>query len=354
MRNLVSFVQRDSGAEVLVVTNMWPEPERPVYGIHVERQVDSLIEAGVRCDVLYLRGYASPLAYPFAAAIFLWTSVAWRGRYRLVHVYAGETALPARFHFGTPMVVSYCGDDVLGDRRGDGTISWKSRTRAGVLRVHSRLFTRTITKSGVMEGVLPRSVRRRNAVIPNGVDVSLFRPLPRDEARAALGWADGERVALFAATKPESPAKRLSLAREACELAADVIGPVRLYVASGVDPKAVPLLMNAADCLLVTSAVEGSPNVVKEALMCNLPVVATPAGDIEELLAGVTPSWLCAPSPQELAAALVSCLETRRRSNGRAVAAGLAEEVIAERLLSVYRDASGGGVAGARLPGVPR
>ena len=349
-RQLIALTHHDPGADVLVVTNMWPEPERPVYGIHVKRQVDSLAESGLRCDVLYLRGYLSPLAYPLAVATLLWTSFAWRGRYRLIHVYAGETALAARFHVGTPMVVTYLGDDILGDRRADGTISLRAELRARILRAHSALFTRTITVSGAMENVLPRRARRRNAVIPQGVDPSLFRPLPRDEARAALGWATDERIALFAATKPESPAKRLWLAREACDLAADAVGPVRLEVAADIDPETMPLLMNAADCLLVTSAVEGSPNVVKEALMCNLPVVATPAGDIEELLAGVEPSWLCAPNAQELAAAVVSCFETQQRSNGRAVAARLTEQVIAERILAVYRDAAGDSALGARLP----
>ena len=67
MDGLVAFVRTDPGADVLVVTNMWPEPDRPVYGIHVQRQVESLVRAGLRCDVLYVRGYRSALAYPLAA-----------------------------------------------------------------------------------------------------------------------------------------------------------------------------------------------------------------------------------------------------------------------------------------------
>ena len=103
---LVSFVQRDPAPEVLVVTNVWPEPERPVYGIFVQRQVESLRRAGLRCDVLYIRGYASVLAYPLAAVELGLSSLTWRGRYRLVHAHAGEAALAARFHVGTPMLVS--------------------------------------------------------------------------------------------------------------------------------------------------------------------------------------------------------------------------------------------------------
>lgn len=333
MTRLVQFVVRDPGADVLVVTNMWPEPSRPVYGIFVQRQVDSLRARGLRCDVLYVRGYASAYAYPIAALRLALSSVAWRGRYRLVHAHAAEAALAARFHVGTPMIASYVGDDVLGDRDGHGELTNDARLRTRLVRAHSQLFTATITKAKAMEDVLPRRTRRRNHVIPNGVDRELFRPLDRAEARARLGWDADEPVALFAATKPHSPAKRLWLAEAACARAG-----FRLEVASGVDPALMPVLMSAATCLLVTSAVEGSPNAVKEALMCNLPVIATAAGDIAERLDGVEPSWICAPDEQELAAALAALAEDPRRSNGRDAAAELDEGRIAERLLRLYEE----------------
>jgi glycosyltransferase involved in cell wall biosynthesis len=329
---LVAFVHRDPKAEVLFVTNVWPEPERPVYGIFVQRQIESLRAAGVRCDVLYIRGYASSLAYPLAALRFLLSTVTRRGRYRLIHAHAGEAALAARFHLGTPMVASYFGDDLLGDRDERGELSSTARLRTTLVRLHSQLFAATITKSREMEAVLPARARRRNHVTPNGVRSDLFQPLPREEARRRLGW-DDRFVALFAATKPDSPAKRLGLARRAAELA-----DADLHVASGVAPEEMPLLMSAADCLIVTSAVEGSPNVVKEALMCKLPVVATRVGDIPERLEGVEPSWLCRPEPEAFAAALRACAAVKERSNGREAAAELDEHRIAERILRLYRD----------------
>ena len=53
------------------------------------------------------------------------------------------------------------------------------------------------------------------------------------------------------------------------------------------EPARVPDLMNAADCLLVTSDAEGSPTMVQEALATNLPVVSVDVGDIAERLEGV-------------------------------------------------------------------
>jgi glycosyltransferase involved in cell wall biosynthesis len=319
---------------VLFVTNMWPHAESPSYGIFVKRQIDSLVDAGLECDVLFVRGYRSPLAYLVAALRLLIAN--WRGpRYALVHGHGGETAPAVRFYLRAPILVSYCGDDLLGTPGADGTIPWRHRLRRWLLRQQSRLLTATLTKSREMEATLPAPVRARNAVVPNGVDTDLFKPLPRDEARARLGWDPDERVALFAA-EPAVLRKRHALARDACDRATEAIGDLRLHVATGTPPGEMPLVMSAADVLLLTSSVEGSPNVVKEAMMCDLPVVTTDVGDVRELLEGVRPSWICAADPAELGEALVDCLRAPGRSNGREASPRLAQDAIARRILSLY------------------
>ena len=335
--DLLQFVERDPDADVLVVTNMWPNGDRPVYGIFVKRQVDSLRARGIRCDVAYIRGYASSRAYLVGAVRFLLGTIRWRGRYRLVHVHAGETALAARFFLGPPMLVSYCGDDVLGDPADDGTITRASAIRASVIRRHANLCAATITKSYEMHRRLPARVQLRNTVLPNGVDTNVFSPRDRTQARDALGWSHDERVALFAATKPDIPRKRRWLAEAACQSASEKVGPVRLHVAGLTPPEEMPTVMSAADCLLHTSSLEGSPNVVKEALMCNLPVIATASGDIPELLDGVAPSYLCSSDPDELGEALAAFFRAPDRSNGRAVIeSALSAEAVASRLFDIY------------------
>ena len=339
MTRSLHLVLSDPGADVLVITNMWPDEERPVYGIFVQRQVESLRAAGIRCDVLYLRGYRSLFAYPLAALQLAGATFRWRDRYRLVHVHAGETSLAARFLLGPPMLVSYCGDDILGDPREDGSIPPGQRVRSALVRAFSLLFPRTITKSRQMHERLPAVTRRRNTVIPNGVDAEPFTPEPRGAARTRLGWSSEELVVLFAATRPDSPRKRRALAEAAVARAAQLLAlPVRLHIAGSVPPGDMPTLMNACDCLILTSSIEGSPNVVKEALMCNLPVVATPAGDVPELLDGVVPSAVCPADEAALADAVAEVLRSRRRSNGRTAAARLDARIAAERVLAIYRE----------------
>ena len=148
----------DPAPDVLVITNMWPDEEKPYYGIFVKRQVDSLRDAGVQCEVLYVRGYRSSVAYAKAALVMLWRNV--HGpRYRLVHSHGGETAISARCYLRAPVVASYCGGDLLGTIGPGGSLTRGSRVRRPILRAHSRLLDATITKSREMEQFLPRRVR---------------------------------------------------------------------------------------------------------------------------------------------------------------------------------------------------
>jgi glycosyltransferase involved in cell wall biosynthesis len=321
--------------DVLFVTNMWPTEHQPAFGIFVKRQVDSVRALGLDCDVLVVEGYKHRSEYVRAALRVL--SLNWsRARPCLIHGHGGETSLIARCYVRGPVLVSYCGSDLLDTtrRRGSRVSAWRIRTV--VLRQYSRFMTATITKSAAMEAVLPARTRRRNVVLPNGVNRNLFRPRLRHAARNQLGWPSGERVVLFVADDPAAERKRLWLARVACAEAERRIGPIRLEVACDVQPDAMPNLMAAADCLLLTSSVEGSPNVVKEAVSCGLPVISTDVGDVREVLSRVQPSWVCAAQPEALAAALVQCLSTRQRSNGWQASAWLGEGQVANRLLAVY------------------
>jgi teichuronic acid biosynthesis glycosyltransferase TuaC len=321
---------------VLFVTNMWPDAERPVYGIFVQRQIESLRREGVRCDVLYIRGYLGFQVYPLAALWFLLNRSGLRRKYRLIHAHAGETALVVSALTGVPKIASYCGDDILGKADSNGVFSRRAELRRWLIKQSARFCTLTITKSQEMATVLPSSTREDNSVVPNGINELEFRPMDRAEARQKLGWDQGEQIVAFVATRPHEPRKRLDLARAAVAEAECVVGPIRLFVAENVAPDDLPTVMNAADGMLLTSRMEGSPNAVKEALMCNLPVVSTDVGDVAELLSDITNSAVCIDTPIALGGALARILQTGERSNGRDMRAALKQSAIAERVLGIY------------------
>jgi glycosyltransferase involved in cell wall biosynthesis len=98
----------------------------------------------------------------------------------------------------------------------------------------------------------------------------------------------------------------------------------------------MPTYMNAADALLLTSNREGSPNAVKEALACNLPVVSTDVGDVRERLSGVSPSAVCT-TDDGLTDALVDVLAQGARSNGRDIVREVSVSRTRDRLHAVYQ-----------------
>jgi glycosyltransferase involved in cell wall biosynthesis len=182
--------------------------------------------------------------------------------------------------------------------------------------------------------------RRDGAAIqPSGVDTELFRPEARDDARRRLQWTPGDRVALFnAGLDPAN--KRLDLARAAVAEARRSCPALRLEILDGrVDPARVPALMNASDCLLVTSDTEGSPSVIQEALACALPIVSVEVGDAVERLRGVTHCRIVERNAESIGRALAEITATPLRTNGPQAARELSFDFLARGLCCLYREA---------------
>jgi teichuronic acid biosynthesis glycosyltransferase TuaC len=317
---------------VLFITNMWPDEERRYYGSFIASQARSLTQVGVAVDVLYVRGFLG--VHTYLKALLDIPRAARRKPYDLIHIHYGHTAVAGIALRQRPLVVSFCGEDLLGAPRERG-ISKKSRVEVAVFRQVARTATVTITKSEEMERALPPAVRTRNYVLPNGVDLDVFAPRARDGARAELGWELDDKVILFLGN-PEDPRKNVALAHQAAEIVRRSIPSARLHIAWGVSPDQVPILMNAADCLLFPSRSEGSPNAVKEAMACALPIVATPVGDIPERLEGVKNCYVREPSPGPFAEALTQALGGGRAVEARAAVESLGIGVVAKRLMEIY------------------
>jgi teichuronic acid biosynthesis glycosyltransferase TuaC len=323
-----------SDLRVLVLTNMWPTATRPYLGVFTKRQIEDLRDVGVDVTVLAIDGQQRG-AYIRAALRVLALNIG-RRRYDIIHAHTGHCGVLACLQARYPVVLSYVGYDLdahLGDAE---TLRTTVERRA--FRLLSLFVARTIAKSARGARHLPRltSVRRRNEVIPNGVDRDHFRPVPRAQARESLGWRHTDPVVLFAAD-PRRREKRFELCQAAWARACESFPNLRLEVAVDVSPELMPAWYSAADVLLLTSVAEGSPNVIKEALACDLPIVSVDVGDVSEVLAGVSLSYVRSADPEALAEALTEVLRSfPARSDGRAHSEWLGARPIGERVLQSY------------------
>lgn len=243
--------------------------------------------------------------------------------YDLIHANFGLTAPMALAQVRLPVVLSLWGSDLHG--------------RFGPF---SRQFARWCDAVVVMSETMAGQLGRDCHVIPHGIDVEKFQPASRQEARARLDWDQDARQVLFPYA-PDRTIKNYPRAARLVENARDRVDvPVELRTVSGVPHEKMPDYMNAADVLLLTSEREGSPNTVKEALACNLPVVSTRVGDVPERLDGVGPS-AASDDDADLVDALVDVLSNPRPSNGREAVQDLRLERTGARLLEVYESVAG-------------
>lgn len=322
---------------ILAITNMYPSPDDPAFGVFVASQMESIREAGHEVDIRVINGRkGGMLAY--GRAIRRVRDLTRTGAYDLVHAHYGLTGYVASFG-SLPFVVSYCGDDLLGTPDGRGGLTWKSRIVRRLSCSAARSAAGLICKSEGLRATLPRAVDRARArVIANGVDTRLFSPGSRRDARQALELPLEEYLVLFPHT-PGERRKRLDLA-EAAMARLDVLGVrARLWKVSGVRHEDMARCYQAADCMLLTSDWEGSPNTVKEASCCDLPVVSVDAGDAADWIRLARGSVLVARDPVAIADALRRVLTCRERADGTVVRRHLALPAVAARIIEVYREA---------------
>jgi glycosyltransferase involved in cell wall biosynthesis len=177
-------------------------------------------------------------------------------------------------------------------------------------------------------------------VIPNGVNFAQFRPLARVQARAALRW-DPDRYYVLFSNNPQIPVKNFALAQAAIEHLRELGMNAELVVANGLPHDTVVQYMNASNALLLSSVAEGSPNVVKEAMACNVPVVSTNVGDVADVIGKTEGCSVCSHDAEALAEGLEKALRHSKRTTGREDIQHLDSAVVAQQVINVYKKAIG-------------
>ena len=322
---------------ILVVTNLYPTDRNPTWGTFVEQQVQGLRRIGMEIDVLLVDRLVNGKGAYFGLKKVVLPRIE-EFCPDLVHVMYGGVMAEAitRVMNGIPVVVSFCGTDLLGGPFFNPLR--RAALRLGVFASHlaAKRANGIIVKSKNLMDALPRSVNSSKVwLIPNGVDLNRFQPLEKVGSRQKLGWHSNKYHVLIPASSGHIR-KRLWLGQGAVEkLNAKGIA-VELHQLHGVAHTDVPVWINASDAVILTSIHEGSPNVVKEALACNRPVVSVDVGDVSERIEGIDGCYLVSPNPEDLAEKLQLALECTSPVEGRIKINELSLERVTQRLYEVY------------------
>lgn len=244
-----------------------------------------------------------------------------RNKFDIIHAHYSLSGIAATFAGCKPLVVSMMGSDTK-----SGTF-WKL-----VVRVLNFLrWDSLIVKSDSMK----RSIGIYDALIlSNGVDLSSVKP------ESIYPYDIKDKSILFAAD-PKRSLKNYSLAEKAVSLLNDE--SINLKVVHSVTHSKVIEEINKSTLVLSTSLWEGSPNIVKEAMACNCPVVSTNVGDVEWLFGDELGHFIAEPNPKGVAEKIKEAIEFshkhgRTKGRQRIKRLGLDSDTVANELITVYKE----------------
>ncbi len=331
MQHLYEEVQSsDKKYRILTVTGIYPTEERPHAGTFVKAMVDVLVAQGHKVEIVHPGPGPSPLRYLSATLQVFFKTLT--KRFDIVNGHYGLWCLTARMQWTTPVVATYLGDDLLGTVMASGRYSKKSLL---VVRISQWLGQYVEVVHVKTEQMKKASLRADAFVLPSGVNFDLFQPQPQEEARAKLGWHQDRYYVVFA-NNPAIPVKNFPLAQEAIKCLHTRGIDAELVVANGLPQSTIVQYINASNALILTSVAEGSPNVVREAMACNVPVVATNVGDVAAVLAKTEGCSVCSHDANTLAEGLEKALKHTRRTTGRADTAHLAIQELVKQMEIMY------------------
>jgi glycosyltransferase involved in cell wall biosynthesis len=320
--------------KILYVVSDYASPENPSFQPFVRSQIESVARLGHDIYVYSVDGPRSGKNY-ITRIPNLIKHVS-KLKPDIVHAhyaYCGFTAL------GTvgmcPLVTSIMGDEVLGRFEVDGRKMAFSYAQYPLAKLVVMSSKRVIVKSREMA---KHSLSYKTYVIPNGVDFSIFRPRPSLEVRQELGL-DTESIYLLFPCDPKNTVKRFELAVKVSQFLNRKYGLANTLLHMR-DKSQADLVkyMNAANAMVFTSWSEGSPNVVKEAMACNLPIVSVPVGDVLEILDGTDNCAVVWDDPKIMAESLHRIISNGQRSTGRDRIRHLRMDKVALRIERVYHE----------------
>jgi teichuronic acid biosynthesis glycosyltransferase TuaC len=299
----------------------------------VKTQADSLLEKGVK---IYWFSIIGEGLSGYVKSIFLLKKLLKKKKYDILHAHFGFCGIVAKCAVTKEkVVVSFLGDDLMGSLSANGKYSIIGKVFVFINKFFANfLFDYNIVKSTS----LAINIRKKQnlSIIPNGVNLDLFRVMDKIQSRKILALPPNKKIIIFVGN-PDRHVKNYILAQKAFELIKTKFDAI-LIPFKNIPFEQIPRYYNAADVALLTSFHEGSPNVIKEAMASNCPIVATNVGDIERVTNDTHNCFVCRFDEKELAEKMEIVLSDGSRTNGRENVTDLEIGLIADKIIGIYEN----------------
>jgi glycosyltransferase involved in cell wall biosynthesis len=241
--------------------------------------------------------------------------------YDIVHAHYGYCGLIAGLVSKFPVAVTYHGTDIT--EKISNVISLFS-----ILLANWNIFvSEKIYRKAIWSPI------NNFSIIPCGVDLDLFKPSEIENSSIKKIFYENKKRILFSSSF-SNKVKNYPLAKESLLLLRDLdVSIIELKNKTRIE---VAEMLNNCDLLLLTSFTEGSPQIVKEAMACNCPIVATDVGEVKEIIGDTDNCFVTGFDKYEIAEKVKLIFNNGERSNGRKFINNYSSKRIAIKIFEVY------------------
>jgi teichuronic acid biosynthesis glycosyltransferase TuaC len=297
---------------------------RGILSPFIKEQMDSLKALGVEISLSQIsrKGWLGYFIH-----IFKLNRTLCRVRPDLIHAHYGLCGLIGNIQNKAPVITTFHGSDINDPK----ILKWS--------KFAHRLSSASIFVDSAMLSKMKN--HHKSEVIPCGVDLEIFYEISKKSARHQLNLEENCKYVLFSSDF-YNPVKNYPLARLVCDTVEKKTGiKIKLIELKGMSRETVNLHINASDFVLLLSSSEGSPQIIKEAMACNCPIVATNVGDIKFILGNTTGCYISSTNVEELHGRIIMALNFSQeigKTTGRQriVELGLDNISIAKRIEKLY------------------
>ncbi len=326
--------------KTLIVTNMYPNKNLSYYGMVVKEEVDCLEKLKVDTKVFFINGRENRLNYFYALPDL--ARLLSNNEYDVIHchhTYCGILAIFALrlIRKKIPLVMSLHEGEIFHNGKIDYEIDLIKRIKY-IKFIKNFAIQRTNFIITVNKNLVNGLPEEKYSVIPNGVNLGLFKPLSRQECRKRLNIPNNAKMLFFPSdnTRPE---KRFDIAQKAHTILKNGYNyNVVLVSGNSIDYELMPVYYNASDCCLLTSDYEASPMVIKEAMAVNMPIVSVDVGDVRHMIGNLEGCFIASKEPQDIAQKIRKALDFsgKVKTRDRIIELELSQEQAAAKIIKIY------------------
>ncbi len=340
---------------ILVISMLYPSPEHPHFGVFIKREVESLTglysqkvivplpwhpSQGIKAlfnsraqkdnetndvEVIYKKYFPLPGTFfqpvkGFWFFLFIFSLVRRIQKdfdFEIIHAHnvypEGYCAYFLKKIFNKPLVISCRGNDL---HKLPDSFLLRPMIKKALSEADSIItVSGSLSKKAVALGADPDKV----SIMPKGVDTSIFKPMPQEDARRRLGLPMNKTIVLSVGwlISRKNPFSFIEILKQFSESDRHKYlfvwvgeGPLRsdmekeissnrfdgyIWLVGREDPDEVAIWMNAADIFMLVSFSEGMPNVLYEAMACGIPVIASDVDGAGEIIENMKTGMLVSP-----------------------------------------------------------